>query len=93
MRSGKTIPALLLLALMRSTSLAESLSLIPSKDNTIFQDSGTLSNGKGIYVFTGLINNNFRRRGLVAFDLSSIPANATVTAAGFSLKKKCTRNL
>ena len=84
MRSRTLIAALLCFIAMRSAALSDSVSLLPVKDNTMFQD-GALSNGKGIYVFAGLINNNFLRRGLIAFDLSSIPSNATVTAASFSL--------
>ena len=83
--STKTIAFLLVFALLQSISFGDTASLTPSKDNTMFQDSNSLSNGKGPFLFTGLINNNFKRRGLVAFDLSSIPSNATVTAASFSM--------
>ena len=85
MKPNKIGTALLFSAVLRSVTLADSVSLAPSKDNSIFQESGTLSNGKGIYVFTGLINNNFLRRGLMAFNVSSIPSNATITSASLSL--------
>jgi len=53
-----------------------------SKDNTLYEDTGgQISNGQGIYLFTGRTaprGGSELRRGLIAFDLRSIPANATV---------------
>lgn len=66
-----------------SAAFAETASLLPSKDNTLYEDAGgQVSNGQGIYLFagkTGARGGSELRRGLVAFDLTSIPANATVT--------------
>jgi hypothetical protein len=46
-----------------------------------------LSNGKGIYLFAGKTagTSNTLRRAVVAFDLSSIPSNATITSATYSM--------
>jgi hypothetical protein len=56
------------------------------KDNTLYQDAnGQLSNGAGIYLYTGLTDENGLRRGLIAFDLTSIPSNATITGASLSM--------
>ncbi len=67
-----------------------SVSLLPSQDNTLFEDTaGELSNGAGEYLFvgrTGQPAGRSLRRGLVAFDVgSAIPAGATVTNVSLSL--------
>ncbi len=62
------------------------ISLSPTRDNTLYEDpTGQLSNGQGIYFFDGKTGSNLLRRGLIAFDLTSIPANATVTNATLSM--------
>ena len=59
------------------------VTLTSNKDNTLFESgTGTLSNGAGprfIAGRTGVNSNGLIRRGLLQFDLSSIPANATIT--------------
>lgn len=68
------------------TVFAETLVVNASKDNTLYESTGAqLSNGQGIYMFVGLTGSGGSRRGLVAFDLSAIPANATVTDVSLSL--------
>ena len=69
-----------MLAVVRFAS-AETVVLAPSKDNTLYQNSsGQLSNGKGNYLFVGRTDDpGLIRRGLIRFDLSSIPANATIS--------------
>ena len=61
--------------------------LAPAKDNTLYEDPlGFLSNGAGIYSFAGRTGSgNVLRRGLVAFDFSSIPSSATITGVSFTL--------
>src|SRR5262249_14232383 len=61
--------------------------LSASKDNTLYETAtGNLSNGAGIGFIVGRgANANNRRRGVVAFDLSSIPANAIITDARLRL--------
>ena len=62
------------------------VSFSPNRDNTLYEDpTGQLSNGQGIYFFDGKTGSNLLRRGLIAFDLSSIPTNATVTDATLSM--------
>ncbi|HSH39164.1 MAG TPA: PQQ-dependent sugar dehydrogenase [Chthoniobacterales bacterium] len=81
--------ALAFLSFAGLSASAETVSVGASKDNTLYEDAGgQVSNGQGIYLFTG--KTGFRggselRRGLVAFDLTSIPANATVTAVTFAM--------
>lgn len=60
--------------------------LTPSKDDTLFETgTGGTSNGAGIHLFTGRTNVGSRRRAVIAFDLSQIPAGAKVTAVTLTL--------
>jgi hypothetical protein len=86
MRTNKALTALLLFAAMRSATFADTVSLLPQKDNTLYLDlNGQLSNGQGIYLFAGRTSNDALRRGLIAFDLTSVPTNATITQATLSM--------
>jgi hypothetical protein len=64
--------------------------LNPSKDNTLYQTStGNLSNGAGDAFFSGRTGPNAGNRihrGVLAFDLSQIPAGSTVTAVSLRLR-------
>jgi hypothetical protein len=62
-----------------------SVTLNPSKDNTIYSDSDTLSNGAGTRVFAGENGGGFFRRGLIRFDLSSVPGNAVIDSVTVKL--------
>ncbi len=60
----------------------------PSKDNTLYESqTGAASNGAGIHLYAGLTNQTSDplRRALLAFDLTSIPAGSTITAATLDL--------
>jgi hypothetical protein len=89
MNIHKIFAALLLFALTGHGLVADTASLLASKDATLQQDAaGAFSNGKGIFSFVGKTLENpgaALRRTVIAFDLSSIPANSTVTAASLSL--------
>jgi hypothetical protein len=86
MKTCKAFTALLLFAAMRSGIFADTVSLPAQKDNTIYLDlNGQLSNGQGIYLFAGRTTNDLLRRGLIAFDLTSIPTSATITQATLSM--------
>jgi hypothetical protein len=62
---------------------------MPAKDTSLFEDSaGTLSNGQGEYLFAGKTNQpngKGLRRAMLMFDLSQIPAGATITSASLRL--------
>ena len=74
------------LCVVHSTAFSETLVVNAAKDNTLYESTGAqLSNGQGIYMFAGLTGTGGSRRGLVAFDLSAIPANATITDVSLSL--------
>ena len=65
--------------------MADTVMLSPSKDNTLFEEvSGQTSNGQGIFFYVGKSGAGLRR-GVLAFDLSVIPSNATVISATLSL--------
>jgi hypothetical protein len=62
-----------------------SVTLNPSKDNTIFQDLSTNSNGAGQYFSAGNDGTNSPRRALMAFDFGTVPTGATITGATLTL--------
>ncbi len=67
------------------------IQLAPIRDNTMYQESGTLSNGAGSHFFAGATQGGTRRRGLLAFDLSGIPASAQILDA--RLDMFCSRTI
>ena len=86
MKTYKALTALLLFATMPSAIFADTVSFLAQKDNTLYLDlNGQLSNGQGIYLFAGRTSNDAFRRGLIAFDLTSVPTNATITEATLSM--------
>ena len=62
---------------------AQTANLTPSKDNAIYSESGN-SSGAG-YIFAGTSCNGFFRRGLMEFDVSSIPSNAIVSSVTLTM--------
>lgn len=74
-------------ALPPASAAADTLALAPDRDNTLFEDAaGSLSNGAGDRLFAGRSDqgSGSRRRALVRFDVSTVPAGATVTSARLS---------
>jgi hypothetical protein len=57
----------------------------------MYEDFGAdLSNGAGPSIFAGLTQFESRRRGLISFDVSSVPAGSTITSVSLTLH--CTRS-
>ena len=82
----RAVLAVLCSAGANSVAVAQTVTLAPSKDNTLYESStGNLSNGQGEHLFVGQTDTGGLRRALLAFDLSSIPANATITSATLTL--------
>lgn len=75
--------AFVLTALLAATGAAQTeVSLHPVADATIYAEGG--ANGTGD-LFAGNNNQGNARRALLRFDLSAIPADATITAASVTL--------
>ena len=84
------------LALSQSTSATEVI-LSPSQDNTLIgPGTGQNSNGAGDGIYAGQIGffggSEDIRRGLVQFDLSEIPADATITSVTLNVSVVKTPN-
>lgn len=64
------------------STIVDSVSMNPVIDNTIYEQSGSLSNGAGEYIPIGKSGNGFLHRGLVMFPvLDSIPAFSVINSA------------
>ncbi len=63
------------------------IQLIPSKDNTLYEDSsGNISDGQGRYFYVGETLQGSLRRGLIAFDVNKdIPAGSTIVSVMLQL--------
>jgi hypothetical protein len=72
--------------LLAGTVSAETVTLTPSIDNTIYETAHNLSNGLGESIFAG---NNVvwqPRRALLAFPIDTIPAGAQITSVQLELQ-------
>ena len=76
-----------------SAGLAETVSLEPSKDNTLYESAaGELSNGAGDYIFAGVTAMNSIRRAVLAFDVAgNVPAGSTINSAELTLHMSMTQ--
>ena len=98
MRSPKTLTVLLLAAALSCTvaclASAATVSIMPSKDNTLYQyvpAEGDLSNGAGFHFFAGENGTGELRRGVLAFDIAgSIPPGSTITGVSLSVNMSMT---
>ena len=72
-------------------AVANTISIPASQDNTLYAESGNLSNGAGNYVFAGSTGFGSPRRALIAFDVAAaIPAGSTIQSAALSLNMSMT---
>ena len=66
------------------SALADTVTLNPVADATLIEDAtGAFASGASYNVYSGRVGNNgggTRRRALIRFDLSSIPAGSTITS-------------
>ncbi len=76
----------------KSTARADTVSLEPAKDNTLYQNpTGARSNGAGAFMFAGRNSQSMNsiRHGLLAFDVAgSIPLGATIVSASLTMTTK-----
>jgi hypothetical protein len=78
--------ATLLFSVFSSVSYSQTVAVLQaSQDNTIYSDLTANSNGAGENFTAGTIVTGSIRRGLLRFDLSSLPAGATVTSVSLRL--------
>ena len=80
------IPAAVTLPFICVSAHADIVILGSAKDNSLyFDEAGGVSNGKGPTIFAGKNNGGFARRGLIAFDFSSLPSNAVIESVVLEL--------
>ena len=83
---GRLLLGLLSVALFPLQGAALTLVLEPKRDNTLYESpTGSSSNGAGQFFFAGRILAGARRRGVLAFDLASIPPGTTVDSVAVVL--------
>jgi hypothetical protein len=98
MRRSKILLALIVTIVLRCTAAnsvnAATISIMPSKDNTLYQyvpADGDRSNGAGFHFFAGENAMGELRRGVLAFDVAGrIPAGSTITAVSLSMNMSMT---
>lgn len=82
----KIVLMVIVLSFTYSLSYPVTDTLQAIKDNTLYEDeSGSLSNGAGQYIFAGKTSAELLRRALIAFDVSSIPPCATISSVKLQL--------
>ena len=98
MRSSKILLALILTAALGWTAatltMAATISIMPSKDNTLYEydpAEGDHSNGAGFHFFAGENGMGELRRGVLAFDIAgSVPPGSTITAVSLTMNMSMT---
>ena len=60
------LPLTAALTLVALGARAETVTLAPLKDNSMYAESPALSNGQGTGIFSGRTNDGFERRALIA---------------------------
>lgn len=87
----RKVSVFILGAAAASAGFADVATITSSKDNTIFNESASRSNGAGEYLFAGSTARGEVRRGLVAFDVAgSIPAGSLITGVTLTLHQSRT---
>lgn len=74
-----------------SSAKADIVNLVSSRDNTLYESAtGALSSGLGPTCFVGRTAGGLIRRAVLQFDLSGIPAGATINTVTLSLNMSMT---
>ena len=82
----RVIPPLALVVLCIPAARGETVTLTSGRDASLYESSGTRSNGAGGVIFTGTNSSGSPRRGLLWFDVAAgIPAGATIDSAQLTL--------
>ena len=72
-----------------SASAETTITLNPSKDNTLYQyfaADGDRSNGVGIHFFAGNTDVGRIRRGMLGFNIAGIPPGSTITSVSLTMQ-------
>ncbi|MEO6453638.1 MAG: DNRLRE domain-containing protein [Ginsengibacter sp.] len=77
------------LACTYKQSIGQTATLHPVKDNTIFNENAANSNGAGADYFVGKTGQGAVQRGLLQFDVTSIPAGSVITSVTLAIT--CTK--
>jgi len=68
------------------TAVADTVTLTPVMDNTMYEPEAETSNGSGVYLFAGNTDGVGVRRALLAFDIAgSVPPGSAITSASLTL--------
>ena len=81
----RTVCVAALTGVLAATAGADTLNAVANRDNSMFSELTSNSNGAGTGIFVGANQQSNVRRGLVSFDLSSIPAGSTITGATLTM--------
>jgi len=73
-------------------AVADQITLAPVADNTMYSESGDLSNGAGDYLFAGRPNSDDLRRTLFLFDVSAIPPGSVIDSVQLTLYMSRSKN-
>jgi hypothetical protein len=73
------------------TADAQTVTLTPVADNTLIETPATNSNGAEPYFYVGRTLQFGLRRGLIRFDFSALPANATIQSVSLEVDLGATR--
>ena len=86
------IKILSILIILSFFGYAEEIQIIADKDNTIFSESGSESNGAGGDIYVGRTNGGNLRRALIHFDIAGfLPVGSTIESVTLTLSMTKTR--
>lgn len=75
------------LILLTTAKTQVTVSILPTKDNSIYSEDGSVSNGEG-KLFSGRTNNGDLRRALLYFDIAAnVPAGSVITNVTLNLEQ------
>ncbi|MDZ4775044.1 MAG: DNRLRE domain-containing protein [Planctomycetota bacterium] len=84
---------LAVLTLASDLATANVVTLAPSKDNTLYAENQTFSNGAGTGMFAGPNGVGFQNRALLAFDVAAnVPAGSTINSVTLTLVMNMTNS-
>jgi hypothetical protein len=85
------LPLILWFGALTRCAHADQIVLAPDRDNTLYSEDGTLSNGAGQGTFSGQTRRSGARRALLRFDISALPSGSQNVSG--SLELTCTRSI